>query len=135
MPTDRLELIIADWQLTNRVWQIFFFWPNTNTEYFSVFRNHRIPNIEYYSVWRKLEYQISNTIWYQENPNTEYKYYYSIQLFEYQILQHIQHFGKNETKIKTFVPYKTFCYEILWNYSDRYSVQLFKYPNILICHN
>ena len=30
-----------------------FFWRNTNTRYYSVFRNHRISNIEYYSVLRK----------------------------------------------------------------------------------
>ena len=34
---------------------------------------YRIPNIEYYSVLRKSEYQIPNTIRYQENPNTEYE--------------------------------------------------------------
>ena len=39
-----------------------FFWPNTNTEYYSVFRNHRI----------------SNTIWYWENPNTEYRILFGI---------------------------------------------------------
>ena len=50
-----------------------FFGPNTNTEYYSVFRNHRIPNIEYYSVLRKSEYRIPNNIRYQENPNTEYE--------------------------------------------------------------
>ena len=50
-----------------------FFWPNTNTEYYSVFRSHRILNIEYYSVLRKSKYRIPNTIRYQENSNTEYK--------------------------------------------------------------
>ena len=63
-----------------------FFWQNTNTEYYSVFRNHRIPNIEYYSVLRKFEHRIPNTIWYQENPNTDYEKYYSVQLFDYWIL-------------------------------------------------
>ena len=52
----------------------------TEYEYriFSVFRNHRIPNIEYYSVLRKSEYRIPYTIRYQENPNTEYEQYYSV---------------------------------------------------------
>ena len=39
-----------------------FFWPNTNTQYYSVFRNHQIPNIEYYLVLRKSKYWILNTI-------------------------------------------------------------------------
>ena len=50
-----------------------FFWPNTNTEYYSVFRNHQILITEYYSLLRKSKYQILNTIRYQENPNTEYE--------------------------------------------------------------
>ena len=45
-------------------------------EYYSGFRNHQTQNIEYYLVLRKTEYQVPNTIWYQESPNTEYKYYY-----------------------------------------------------------
>ena len=30
-----------------------------------------------------------------------------------------------------FVPYKTFCSENMWNYSERYSVQLFEYLNTI----
>ena len=41
-----------------------FFWPNTINEYYSTFRNHRVPNIKY---------------WYWQNPNTEYQILFGIE--------------------------------------------------------
>ena len=57
----------------------YLFWQNTNTAYYSVFRNHSIPNIEYYLVLTKSEYWIVNTVPYYEYPYTKYKWYYSVQ--------------------------------------------------------
>ena len=76
----------------------------------------RILNTEYYLVSRKSECQIwivlfGPTIWI---PNTKYR-------IVYYILK----------KIKVFVSYKTFCSANLWNYLDRYSLQLFEYPNTI----
>ena len=110
-----------------------FFWPNRNTEYYLVFRNHRIPNIVDYLVLRKFKDQIPNTSRYEENTNTNtnstIRSNYSNT--KYWIPNSIQNFGKNETKIKIFFPYKTFCSENMWSYLDRYSVQLFEYPNTI----
>ena len=105
----------------------------------------RIPNIIRFS--EITEYRISNTIRYWENPNTEYRILFGIKKIRIpntnstirivlfgrtiRIPNSIENFGKNETKIKIFVPYKTFCSENMWNYSDRYSVQLFEYPNTI----
>ena len=51
-----------------------FFWPNTNTEYNLVVRNHQIPNIEYYLVLRISEYRIWIVLFGQTNriQNTKY---------------------------------------------------------------
>ena len=50
-----------------------FYRPTMNTKYYSVFRNHQIPNIEYYSVLRESKYRIPNTTRYREYPNAKYK--------------------------------------------------------------
>ena len=75
-----------------------FFLPNMNTEYYSVFRNHWIPNIEYYSVLRKSEYQILFGIKKIRIPNSTIPSNYSNT--EYLIPNSIQHFGENETKTR-----------------------------------
>ena len=86
-----------------------FFWPNTNTECYLVFRSHQIPNIEYYPVLRKSEFGIQIvliglTIW---TLNTKYWKIYNF-------------LAKKATKINIFVSYKTFCSKNLLNYLDRY---------------
>ena len=79
-----------------RVWRIPFFWPNMNTEYYSVFRNHRIQNIEYYLVLRNpnTEYRILFGIKKIQIPNTNSTIWSNYSNTEYKIPNSIQNFGK-----------------------------------------
>ena len=62
------EKSLKNKEFFRRVWQIPFL-----TKYRILFGFQKSPNIEYYSVLRKSECQIPNTIRYQENLNTKYK--------------------------------------------------------------
>ena len=67
------------------------------TEYYLVFRNHRIPNIEYYSVLRISEYRIGIVLFVLtiRIPNTKYRIVYKIlekRQLKSTYLSHTRHF-------------------------------------------
>ena len=103
---------------------LFGFHKSPNTKYWVLFGIEEtwIPNTKYYSVSRKSNYRIRIVLFGLtiQIPNTKYWIVYNI-------------LEEEKTKIKIFVPYKTFCSKIMWNYTDKYSVQLFEHPNTIRC--
>ena len=95
----------------------------TNTFFFYQIR---IPNIIWFS--EITEYWISSTIPYWENLNTKYRRLFGIKKI---IIPNTNSTIRSGSKIQILVTYKTFCSENMWNYSDRYLVQLFEYPNTI----
>ena len=76
----------------------YFFWPHSNTQYYLVFRNHQIRNIEYYSLLRKFETQILFAIEKIRIPNmnrTIRSYYLNT---DNKIPNSFQNFGRRQLK-------------------------------------